>query len=465
MRNVPCWIGILLLAWALSPGDVAAEVFTAGNSGDYATIQEAIEASLSNPGDDEVRIAAGVYPESLEVITGGPADLLTISGGWDAQFIGNSDPTHESIVDGESGSRVLGADLSGSTRLAISRLTFRNGAASEGAGLSVGVSGSAALTITDCVIEDNHAESDRLQGGGVLAFLNENATLTLRRTSILRNSATCTGAIDCVGGGAYFQGGSNASLLLDAVVVEDNAVSNPGGSAASGGVRVTFFDDARVEIIDSSFYNNTVSGDSSDGTALGLAVLSSGEKLLRRLRAGGNAVSPSASTFLSQVSVAHDGSASAVISDTLIEPSVTSGLTMSLSGDQSPVIRASNLTVVDQLDFGIRVRNFNDVGEASVSNSIVVGSGTDLSLFGTVDLQANIVGSHAEFANAAGGDYSLIGSSPAVDAGVNMPPGGLSGTDLLGNARVVGPAVDIGAIELPDAIFSGDFEAGSSATQ
>jgi hypothetical protein len=48
-------------------------------------------------------------------------------------------------------------------------------------------------------------------------------------------------------------------------------------------------------------------------------------------------------------------------------------------------------------------------------------------------------------------------SSPLVDAGVNAPQGGRPTTDFDGNARLVGPNVDIGALEL-DALFADGFD-------
>ena len=48
-------------------------------------------------------------------------------------------------------------------------------------------------------------------------------------------------------------------------------------------------------------------------------------------------------------------------------------------------------------------------------------------------------------------------SSPLVDAGVNAPQGGRPTTDFDGNARLVGPNVDIGALEL-DALFDDGFD-------
>jgi hypothetical protein len=52
------------------------------------------------------------------------------------------------------------------------------------------------------------------------------------------------------------------------------------------------------------------------------------------------------------------------------------------------------------------------------------------------------------FADPAGGDFRQLAASPTVDAGAGAPPAGLGATDVAGDPRVVGAAVDIGAHEL-----------------
>jgi|GEM_PF-2030670 len=52
-----------------------------------------------------------------------------------------------------------------------------------------------------------------------------------------------------------------------------------------------------------------------------------------------------------------------------------------------------------------------------------------------------------QFVDAANGDYRLLLTSPAVDSGANPPTGGLPGTDIVGNPRVIGAGVDRGPWE------------------
>lgn len=59
---------------------------------------------------------------------------------------------------------------------------------------------------------------------------------------------------------------------------------------------------------------------------------------------------------------------------------------------------------------------------------------------------SNITGD-PQFVNAAAGDFHLMPGSPAIDKGPATVPTGLPTKDLDGNARLVGPATDMGAFE------------------
>jgi len=51
------------------------------------------------------------------------------------------------------------------------------------------------------------------------------------------------------------------------------------------------------------------------------------------------------------------------------------------------------------------------------------------------------------FVDVLNDDYHVLPGSPCIDAGTNNPPGGLPETDLDGNPRIMGYAVDMGAYE------------------
>jgi hypothetical protein len=61
------------------------------------------------------------------------------------------------------------------------------------------------------------------------------------------------------------------------------------------------------------------------------------------------------------------------------------------------------------------------------------------------------MGDDPMFANARGKNCRLLAGSPCIDTGDSLASG-LSGTDIDGNPRVVGPAVDMGAYEFQDTL-------------
>ena len=115
-------------------------------------------------------------------------------------------------------------------------------------------------------------------------------------------------------------------------------------------------------------------------------------------------------------------------------------------------------------------------GTFTVSNNIVWDGGTadifnvsgnapnmifannDVDSFYTTPTQSSDDIHHdPKFIDAAHGNYRLMGNSPARDAGANSPPGTTRNYDLDGNPRVVFGTVDMGAYEIQDEIFAGNF--------
>ena len=72
------------------------------------------------------------------------------------------------------------------------------------------------------------------------------------------------------------------------------------------------------------------------------------------------------------------------------------------------------------------------------------------------DLMGNVIGVYPDFIDLFGGNLRLAPDSPVRDAGMEM---GVSGElDLDGLPRIIGPAPDMGAYEVPDLIFVDSFD-------
>lgn len=71
----------------------------------------------------------------------------------------------------------------------------------------------------------------------------------------------------------------------------------------------------------------------------------------------------------------------------------------------------------------------------------------------------NLLSGSAGFVDAEAGNYALLPSSVAINAGTNAPPGGLGPSDIAGKDRIGESTVDIGAYEFQsDVNFSDGFE-------
>lgn len=57
-------------------------------------------------------------------------------------------------------------------------------------------------------------------------------------------------------------------------------------------------------------------------------------------------------------------------------------------------------------------------------------------------------------------DFSLLPTSPLIDAGIHRVSASLPSTDLDGRPRIAASAIDMGAYEFP-MVFRDDFEAGT----
>ena len=120
--------------------------------GEYATIQEGIDASITG---DTVLVADGTYSGS------GNADLNF--GGRDIVLMSENGP-HFTIIDCQTASRGM-TFISGETRAAqVIGITVTNGVYFEGGGIHIT---NASPTFTNCII---HACQSYTQGGGVYVF-------------------------------------------------------------------------------------------------------------------------------------------------------------------------------------------------------------------------------------------------------------------------------------------------------
>ncbi len=307
--------------------------------------------------------------------------------------------------------------------------------------------GKSGLTIDNCAFENNTP----VTGFGVIDL--PAGTSVIRDSSFTGNSKEVVRFIgnnaNILIEGSRFENNQSVNGVLSFPVVnagtsvrirDTDFIGSEGGSVGglflnlSGGV---------VEVTDSRF-------DGTVGSAIFAYVDAGGDLTVNRTSFRGTA-GPAIITNV------NDGSAT--IANTLIAGGASEGLFL-LSSQSAGVTRITNTTVADNLGFGVRAEALV-FGEAIVENSILSGNGSGqsqapVSPLGTLTISNSITQADPGFTDRAAGDYSLRADSPAVDAGNSTAAFG--DFDLVGGARIVGAAIDLGALEFQNATCPADWD-------
>ena len=209
---------------------------------DDCTLLEALNAANANADANTITFAPGVIGTIPNSVTVGLAitNPVTIVGPG-AQIL---------AVAGKTGTRVF--NVTGAN-VRISGLTMKDATSGFNGG---GITNSGQLTLSDCVISNNHnsgSVGSELDGGGI--YNSAGATLTLTRCVLSGNGAQSYGgavynsgtvaATDCsfstntagVHGGAFWNNGAagNANLTLTNCTLNANSCSGSGGAIFSSG--------------------------------------------------------------------------------------------------------------------------------------------------------------------------------------------------------------------------------------
>tara|TARA_B100000575_G_scaffold108788_1_gene86607 strand:- start:987 stop:6905 length:5919 start_codon:yes stop_codon:yes gene_type:complete len=204
-------------------------------SGEYTSIQEAIQVSNQTSEGDTIFIGPGVYTENIVI-----NNIMTL--------IGEDSAT--TIIDG-AGGRVVEASAGSAGQVLLSSMTIRNGKQERGGGLNSG----GVKVVVDKVIFDSNVTNGPSQGGGIWS---NSDTLIITNSHFKNNRANGGGAV------GYFAGDGkpNTFISIQNTVFESNGSNNPSQDGQGGAVHI--YGNSTLEVRDSEFINNF----SNEGSAL-----------------------------------------------------------------------------------------------------------------------------------------------------------------------------------------------------
>jgi hypothetical protein len=202
---------------------------------------------------DRIHIAAGTYAENLSI----NQNLTFYGAGMNA-----------TILDGSGLASVI--STTPITTIVIQDLTIRNGNATQGGGITQyggtltlnrvkltgnladfggGIYSSGALSMTDCVVSDNHAILDASSYGGGLFLTGSAVTVNLVNVTVSGNTATGNS------GGIHNQG--TGTLNLTNVTISGNTAKQNGAMSSTNSVS--------VNLLNSTIANNHFSAGGANG--------------------------------------------------------------------------------------------------------------------------------------------------------------------------------------------------------
>ncbi len=376
-------------------------------------LQDAIDAAEAGA---TVFVEAGTYQGNFTM-----KESVQVSGGWNSDFTAQTE--YASVLDANANGRVLNQATDFTTLTVWENFTIQNGKLSEnvdnlGAGVVVRKQG----RIANCLVQDNTYTytSGNCMGGG-LGHESGDLNDTCAINCVVRNNKGTHG------GGVRIRG-----VILNSVIENNTATGPCGGLHLQGGAA----------------YNCVVRGNQTTGDTGGVRLYNAG-KLVNCLVADNYC----------QGKVGGVGSESAV-SDII---------------NCTIVNNTQGLTSTDKEFCGVRIATENGANSKIFVNNVVWGNkageevqGQQISYsvckYGTrtnnafqgkspidaefIALAENEAANGPQFVDPANGNYAFAWSSPLYNTGLNsVVEKMVSDKDILGNARMQGENIDLGAVE------------------
>ena len=373
-------------------------------------LQEAINAT---PAGETVYVQAGTYYGNFTMKEG-----VNVSGGWNEDFTAQTD--YATVLDANASGRVLEQPAAFSILTVWSNLTIQNGKLTATATVKAG----AGVVLCDkgqvkhCLIQNNlfDAASGEASGGGVYengfteSVLVDDCIIRgnsashaggVRISGVMQNSIieNNTTAINACGGVQLHYGGAMYNCIVR---------NNTGKDC--GGVRLTGTKACTVA-------NCLIAGNTAIGSVGGMSLEAGIHYVYNNTIVGNNQSSSNPTRCGVRLNV---------------------GAALEFANNIVWGNKADDVVQESQLEINANYLS----GQAAHFNNNAIAYASE---FGTNTI--TLTDADPGFADAANGDYTLVGISSLVNAGDNAYAQGTE--DLSGNARIAGGRVDIGCYELP----------------
>lgn len=391
---------------------------------DALGFQDALLMARSNGDDDIINLAPGTYKISEN--GGNPFRYIGVGGeNFSLTIVGAG--ADQTILDGELSVRVMDVDTTGvvgggpDAGISIQGMTFRQGQRTgSGGGLFIRTTDSD-ISLADSVFELNTVVgggSDPFDGGGGGAMLlsDGNGNVNVSGSVFSDN--------DAEGGGGLIVVTVNGNGSVSGCVIDSNQAESAGGVGMLGFA-------SRIVFVNNIVRRNIALGPNG---------------------AGGAALQ----TANQPIDVVHN---------TFFDNAATKGGGL-IVGSQDAINLFNNLFAENSASAGTGVDIFvlalTPSPTISLFNNIFsefcveTGSCDPVDLGGTQG--GNLIGVDPLLMDPGNGNFHLLPGSPAINAGNPAAPS-LPATDFEGDARVQGPAPDIGADEA-NACGNGTVETG-----
>lgn len=380
-------------------------------------LQAAINGANSG---DQVKVQAGTFTGNFTMKEG-----VQVSGGWNETFTTQTE--YATILDGNASGRVLNQEAAFTTPTYWENLTIQNGggttAFADKGGYGVYLRGNGGLR--DCLVQNNKFTGTlgESNGGGVRVDGANAKFVALEACLIKGNQGTHAGGV-CLGKGTMIN-----------CIVEENTTTNN----ATGGVTVQ----------DGSFLlNSIIRNNNPKGDFGGIRVRSTTPSTVANCLIMGNvAGTEDAKKTVGGIGI-NDG-VHYLYNNTIVGNTQTSTSNVSRCGLRINVgagaVIANNIVwgniagaevQVDQIEINGNYKSGQ--AENFVNNAVVIPAN-----FGTNTIL--LAAENPGFFAPESGDFTLVDGSALIDAGADAYAQG--DIDLVGNLRIQGKAIDLGAYE------------------